>query len=355
MNIEEIKGAQEKGKREKEELERKTQSIDKKFFQKLRPKSFHEFPGQESVKEKLQIFVKSAQKRKASLDHILFSGPPGLGKTTLAYIVANHLKSDFKITSGPAVNRKGDLAAILTSLKPNSVLFIDEIHRLNKDVEEYLYSAMEDFHIDLILGEGLTARSIRFQLSPFTLIGATTRTGLLQAPFRDRFGIIERLSFYSKEELKDILLRSSQLLNISIDELGAHEIAHRSRGTPRIANRLLKRVRDYVEMETQNLVTKERASFALNQLKIDSLGLDEMDRQILFLIQDKFSGGPVGIETLSAALEELPETLEEVYEPYLIREGLIQKTPRGRMTTERTKKHLQDFKKFPLTQKRFQF
>lgn len=330
---------------EKREVGRKRQKIDSKLFHELRPQSFDEFPGQDNIKEKLQVFLTAAQQRKTHLDHILLSGPPGLGKTTLAYIVAQHLKVDFKITSGPALNRKGDVAAILTSLEKGSVLFIDEIHRLSRDIEEYFYSAMEDFHIDVVIGEGLGARSMRFQLSPFTLIGATTRTGLLQAPFRDRFGIIERLSFYSRKELAEIVLRSSRLLKVEMDKGGAYEIADRSRGTPRVANRLLKRVRDYVEVSHQHSITKERASYALDQLNIDSLGLDEMDRQILSFIQNKFSGGPVGIETLSAALDELPETLEEVHEPYLIREGLIQKTPRGRITTKRAYEHLQCFKR----------
>ena len=346
-NTREEKGVKEKGdKKTKRWVDLKNQNKDSKIYKKLRPKSFDEFPGQKEVKNKLKIFLKAAQKRGSSLDHILLSGPPGLGKTTLASIVAQHLNVDFKGTSGPALCRKGDLAAILTSLKEGSILFIDEIHRLSRDVEEYLYSAMEDFHIDMVIGEGLGARSMRFQLSSFTLIGATTRTGLLQAPFRDRFGIIERLSFYSKEDLKQILMRSSSLLNVSIDSSGAHEIADRSRGTPRVANRLLKRVRDYVEVKDSQLITQKEASEALDQLEVDSQGLDSMDRQILFLIQEKFSGGPVGIETLSAALNELPETLEEVYEPYLIREGFIQKTPRGRITTKRALEHLKSLKTF---------
>lgn len=271
----------------------------------------------------------------------MLCGPPGLGKTTLAHIIANDLEVDFKATSGPALHRKGDLAAILTSLTPNSVFFIDEIHRLNKDVEEYLYSAMEDYYLDIVTGEGLGARSMRFQLAPFTLIGATTRAGLLKAPFRDRFGIVERLSFYNRDSLKQILLRSAQLLKIQIHEKGADEIAKRSRGTPRIANRLLKRVRDYADVKGDGHVGEEIAAYALDQLEVDRLGLGHMDRKILQLILQKFSGGPVGLETLSAALSEEADTIEEVYEPYLIQEGLLQKTPRGRMITEISRQHLE--------------
>lgn len=306
----------------------------------LRPQCFGEFPGQEKVKEKLEVFVEAAKKRGESMDHCLLSGPPGLGKTTLAHIIAQSLEVDFKSTSGPALHRKGDLAAILTSLKPNSIFFIDEIHRLSRDVEEYLYSAMEDFYIDIVTGEGLGARSMRFQVAPFTLIGATTRAGLLKAPFRDRFGIIERLSFYDKQSLHQILRRSASLLNIVLEEDGAHEIARRSRGTPRIANRLLKRVRDYADVKGDGRITSDLARFALDQLEVDQLGLDQMDRRILMVIRDKFAGGPVGIETLSAALSEETGTLEEVYEPFLIQEGLLQKTPRGRIITPISESHL---------------
>lgn len=313
------------------------------FEQNLRPKEFADFPGQERVKEKLKVFVEAAQKREEPLDHVLLCGPPGLGKTTLAHILANSLGVDFRATTGPVLHRKGDLAALLTSLKPNSVFFIDEIHRLNKDVEEYLYSAMEDFHLDLITGEGLGARSMRFQLAPFTLVGATTRAGLLKAPFRDRFGIQERLSFYNRESLTLILARSARLLNIELRAEGALEIAKRSRGTPRIANRLLKRVRDYADIRNNGIVTDELARYALDQLEVDQLGLDHMDRRILSLIFDKFGGGPVGIDTLASALCEEVDTLEEVYEPYLIQEGLIQKTPRGRIVTEISKGHLKNY------------
>lgn len=308
----------------------------------LRPSSFDEFPGQTKVKEKLQVFIQAAKKRGEPLDHTLFCGPPGLGKTTLAHILANSLEVDFKSTSGPALHRKGDLAAILTSLKAGSVFFIDEIHRLNRDVEEYLYSAMEDYYIDIVTGDGLGARSMRFQLNPFTLVGATTRAGLLKAPFRDRFGIVERLSFYDRESLITILTRSATLLKIELQLDGAQQIARRSRGTPRVANRLLKRVRDYADVHGEGIVTAELAAYALDKLEVDQLGLDPMDRRILWLIHNKFAGGPVGIDTLSAALSEEVDTLEEVYEPFLLQEGLLQKTARGRIITELSRTHLKE-------------
>lgn len=306
----------------------------------LRPKSFSEFPGQDKVKEKLLVFVEAAKRRNEPLDHTLLCGPPGLGKTTIAHIIAHHMDVELKITSGPALNRKGDLAAILTSIKPSSVLFIDEIHRLSKDVEEYLYSAMEDFALDIITGEGLGARTMRFKLAPFTLIGATTRAGLLRAPFRDRFGILERLSFYDRASLVTILGRSSQLLDIKLLGDGAEELARRSRGTPRIANRLLRRVRDYAQVRGDGSITTELARYSLEQLEVDPMGLDQMDRKILSLILEKFGGGPVGIDTMSAALSEEGDTIEEVYEPFLIQEGLLQKTPRGRVITQAAVEHL---------------
>jgi len=306
----------------------------------LRPICFEDFPGQDKVKEKIKVFVAAAKGREEPLDHTLLCGPPGLGKTTLAHIIANNMEVDLHTTSGPALHRKGDMAAILTGLKPKSILFIDEIHRLSKDIEEYLYSAMDDYYIDIITGEGLGARSMRFQLAPFTLIGATTRAGLLKAPFRDRFGILERLSFYDQAALKTILLRSSEILNIKMENQGADEISKRSRGTPRVANRLLKRVRDYAEVKGKGDITGDLARYALDQLEVDQLGLDQMDRKILSLIHEKFAGGPVGIDTLSAALSEETDTLEEVYEPFLIQEGLLQKTPRGRVITDISRRHL---------------
>ena len=311
-----------------------------KWESQLRPKQFKDFPGQEKVKEKLQVFVEAAKGRDEPMDHVLLSGPPGLGKTTLAHIIADAMGAECKTTSGPALDKKGDLAAILTSLKPFSILFIDEIHRLNRVVEEYLYSAMEDYYIDIVMGEGLGARSMKFQLAPFTLIGATTRAGLLNAPFRDRFGIHERLNFYDRKSLGVILERSAGLLGVSLQGDGAEELARRSRGTPRIANRLLKRVRDYAQVQGATAITSKIADYALNQLEVDRLGLDNMDRQILTLMVDKFGGGPVGIETLSAALSEERDTIEEVYEPFLLQEGLIAKTPRGRIVTNLAREHL---------------
>lgn len=320
------------------------QNTDLQNDNTLRPKRFEDFPGQDAVKNKIKVFVQAAMERGETLDHTLLCGPPGLGKTTLAGIIAEQMSTEIITTSGPALHKKGDLAAILTSLKPKTILFIDEIHRLSRDVEEYLYSAMEDFFLDIVTGEGLGARSIQFPISPFTLIGATTRAGLLQAPFRDRFGIVERLSFYERDALMSILTRSSGLLNINLAEDGATEIARRSRGTPRIANRLLKRVRDYAQVKGSGEIDYEMAEFALNELEVDKYGLDPMDRRILTLIHDKFAGGPVGIETISAALSEEPSTIEEVYEPYLIQEGFIQKTPRGRILTDISRSHLDEIK-----------
>lgn len=318
-------------------LESAQTEIDMKWENKLRPTTFEEFPGQHDVKNKIKVFVQAAKNRNEPLDHTLLFGPPGLGKTTLAGIIANELGAEMKVCSAPAIDKKGDLAAILTSLKPFSILFIDEIHRLNRTIEEYLYTAMEDFYIDIVTGEGLGAMSMKFQLAPFTLIGATTRAGLMNTPFRDRFGIQERLQFYNQEDLQKIIIRSAELLDLKIETEGAAEISHRARGTPRIANRLLKRVRDYAEVKGNGTVDKEIALFALDQLGVDKNGLDEMDRRILRLIAEKYDGGPVGIDTLASALGEESETLEEVYEPFLIQEGYIQKTPRGRALTNYSK------------------
>ncbi len=308
-----------------------------KWENKLRPQKFEDFPGQEDVKEKIKVFVKAAKNRQEPLDHTLLFGPPGLGKTTLAQIIAQELDVEIKVTSAPAIDKKGDLAAMLTSLKPFSILFIDEIHRLNRTIEEYLYTAMEDYYIDIITGEGLGAMSMKFQLAPFTLIGATTRAGLLDNPFRDRFGIQERLQFYDRASLKKIITRSAQLLELKMSADGAEEIARRARGTPRIANRLLKRVRDYAQVKGDGTITHELALYALDQLGVDKNGLDDMDRKILRLMSEKYEGGPVGIDTLAAALGEDRETLEEVYEPFLIQEGFIQKTSRGRTLTNFSK------------------
>jgi Holliday junction DNA helicase RuvB len=318
-------------------IQSEMQDLDMKWENRLRPQKFEDFPGQKEVKEKIKVFVQAAVKRNEPLDHTLLFGPPGLGKTTLAQIIAHEMNVDIKITSAPAIDKKGDLAAILTSLKPFSVLFIDEIHRLPRPIEEYLYTAMEDYYIDIVTGEGLGVQTMKFQLVPFTLIGATTRAGLLDNPFRDRFGIQERLQFYDRDALGQILVRSAGILNLKLDSMAAAEIAKRARGTPRVANRLLKRVRDYAEVKGDGSVSNEIAVYALDQLGVDKNGLDEMDRRILKIMAEKYEGGPVGIETLSSALGEESETLEEVYEPFLIQEGFIQKTPRGRVLTSFSK------------------
>lgn len=305
----------------------------------LRPKYLDDYIGQEKVKNNLKVFIEAAKQRGESLDHVLLYGPPGLGKTTLASIVANEMKVNLKITSGPAIEKPGELAAILNNLSEHDVLFIDEIHRLNRQVEEVLYPAMEDFAIDVMIGKGAAARSIRLDLPHFTLIGATTRAGMLTAPLRDRFGVVNRLEFYTVPELTNILERSAYVLGIEIDTAGAVEIAKRSRGTPRLANRLLKRVRDFAEVEYQGGITYEIAQNALDRLEVDTLGLDETDRNLLWTMIEKFGGKPVGLETLAAAVGEDAGTIEDVYEPYLIKNGFINRTPRGRVVTELCYQH----------------
>ena len=306
----------------------------------LRPLSLSEYIGQKKVKDNLKVYIDAARLRRESLDHVLFYGPPGLGKTTLACIIAEEMGVDIKVTSGPAIEKPGDMAAVLNNLKEGDVLFIDEIHRLNRQVEEVLYPAMEDFAIDIMIGKGASAKSIRLDLPKFTLVGATTRAGLLTAPLRDRFGVISKLEFYDIDELRDIIIRSSAVLGVDIDKDGATELARRSRGTPRLANRLLKRVRDFAQVKYDGYITKEVASDALDILEVDKYGLDNGDRTILSIMIDKFGGGPVGIDTLAAALGEDAGTLEDVYEPYLIKNGFINRTPRGRVATELAYKHL---------------
>lgn len=305
----------------------------------LRPKWLHEYIGQDKVKNKLSIFIKAAKKRREPLDHVLLCGPPGLGKTTLANIIANEMGVNVRITSGPAIEKAGDLASILTNLGEDDVLFIDEIHRLNRSVEEILYPAMEDFALDIIIGKGPSARSIRLDLSRFTLIGATTRAGLLTSPLRDRFGVILNLELYDIESLQSIIKRSASILNVEIDDDGAREIAKRSRGTPRIANRLLKRVRDYAQVKANGIITYQVAKEGLNILEIDELGLDNVDRKIILTIIEKFNGGPVGIDTLSATIGEEKATIEDVYEPYLLQINFINRTPRGRVATKEAYEH----------------
>lgn len=306
----------------------------------LRPRLLKEYIGQEKVKENMAVYIKAAQSRKEALDHVLLYGPPGLGKTTLANIIANELNVNIRVTSGPAIARQGDLAAILTNLNDNDVLFIDEIHRLSKSVEEILYSAMEDFALDIIIGKGPAARSVRLDLPRFTLIGATTRFGAIAAPLRDRFGVISRLEFYNNAELNLIITRVAAILNIEITPDGAEEIARRSRGTPRVANRLLKRVRDFAQVEGANTITKAMADKALQKLEVDKLGLDKNDKRMLNAVVRTFGGGPVGVDTIAAAINEEAETVEDVYEPYLMQLGLIQRTPRGRMATPATYEYL---------------
>ncbi|MDJ0762081.1 MAG: Holliday junction branch migration DNA helicase RuvB [Myxococcota bacterium] len=306
----------------------------------LRPRSLDEYIGQTKHRDNLRIFIEAARRRGEPLDHVLFCGPPGLGKTTLAHIIANELGAEIQITSGPAVEHKGALAALLTKLGPRDVLFIDEIHRLTPAVEENLYPAIEEFEIDIIAGDGPHAASYKLPLSPFTLVGATTRTGLLTSPLLSRFGVTIRLDYYPPEDLEKIITRSAGLLNIDVDHIGAQEIATRARGTPRIANRLLRRVRDFAEVEGDGKITRDLARHALRRLEVDEAGFDEMDRRILLTIVDKFDGGPVGIETIAAAVAEPRDTLEDVYEPYLLQGGYLKRTPRGRIATRRAYEHL---------------
>lgn len=312
---------------------------DIKIENNLRPKLLKDYIGQNKAKENLKIYIDAAKKREEPLDHVLFYGPPGLGKTTLAGIIANEMHVNIKVTSGPAIEKPGEIAAVLNSLSEGDILFIDEIHRLNRQVEEVLYPAMEDFAIDIMIGKGATARSIRLDLPRFTLVGATTRAGLLTAPLRDRFGVIHKMEFYTSEELCQIITRSAKVLCVELDPKGAVELARRSRGTPRLANRLLKRVRDFAQVKYDGVITEEVAKCALNLLEVDEFGLDHVDRAILMTMIEKFQGGPVGLDTLAAALGEDAGTLEDVYEPYLIQNGFIQRTPRGRVVTERTYKH----------------
>ena len=313
---------------------------EQKLETTLRPQMLADYIGQEKIKANLKIYIDAAKSRGEPLDHVLFYGPPGLGKTTLSGIIANEMGVNMKVTSGPAIEKPGEMAAILNNLQEGDVLFVDEIHRLNRQVEEVLYPAMEDFAIDIMLGKDSSARSIRLELPKFTLVGATTRAGLLTAPLRDRFGVVQKLEFYTPEELETIIIRSAGVLKVEIDPAGAAEIAKRSRGTPRLANRLLKRVRDFAQVKYDGVITKEVADFALDILDVDKLGLDQNDRNILLTIIQKFSGGPVGLETLAAALGEDAGTLEDVYEPYLLMNGLINRTPRGRVATEFAFRHL---------------
>ncbi|MEC1261410.1 Holliday junction branch migration DNA helicase RuvB [Bacillus swezeyi] len=309
--------------------------------QSLRPQKLAQYIGQEKVKDNLRVFIEAAKMREETLDHVLLYGPPGLGKTTLAAIIANEMGVNLRTTSGPAIERPGDLAAILTALEPGDVLFIDEIHRLHRSIEEVLYPAMEDFCLDIVIGKGPSARSVRLELPPFTLVGATTRVGLLTAPLRDRFGVLSRLEYYTRDELSEIVVRTAELFEIDIDRLSSLEIARRSRGTPRIANRLLRRVRDFAQVFGNSSINEEVAVDALERLQVDKLGLDHIDRKLLMGMIEKFNGGPVGIDTISATIGEESHTIEDVYEPYLLQIGFIQRTPRGRIVTPDVYSHFQ--------------